>query len=305
MAANPHEREITVPPGTTITIRTNPVNPDRYTSAHARAAGITRRLGGLIETPFQRRVAKLARKASGSEAAILGRSYKRHKAEPRNRGAEKVFHELYGRDNPVCGHMVSGEPCTRKPGHKGPHLPQGATMRPRSRLRHAWKPTKRNPSAAALHATFTGREGKWIEVFDEPHMPRMDVAQLGELLALYVKPNSGGQVQQITFPKSARPLVVSDETARQIYFVGGDQNITPALAAFGNRERGGLRELGECTRIDYKQRKEHVPDPDADEWRHAFGEESGIRPVLCYDAATGRLLLKGGNYRIESAGIID
>jgi hypothetical protein len=88
--------------------------------------------------------------------------------------------------------------------------------------------------------------------------------------------------------------VVSDETSRQIYFVGGNQSLL---------FRAG--ELGECRRIDYKQRKEHVPDPDADEWRHAFGEESGVRPVLIYDARNKRLLLEGGEYRIESAGIIN
>jgi hypothetical protein len=140
MAANPHERgrEIVVPPGTTITIRTNPatVNPDRYTSAHARAAGITRDRGGLIETPFQRRVAKMLRKASGSEAAVVARSYKKHRTSSRpSRGASKVFHEIFSPNPAICGHIIGGEPCTRKPGHRGPHLPQGATMRPKSRLR--------------------------------------------------------------------------------------------------------------------------------------------------------------------------
>jgi hypothetical protein len=307
MGANPSDRELTIPAGSTITIRMNPVNPDRYTSAHARAAGITRQLGGLIETPFQRRVAKMVRKASGSESAILGRAYRRQRASGTgNRGAKKVFHELYGRDNPICGHLIGGEPCTRKPGHRGPHLPQGATMRTRSRLREHWQP---NPSAAALHETFTGKEGKWVEVFDEPHMPRGDYAQLGELLALYVKPNSGGQVQQITFSKGARPLVVADETARQIYFVGGNQTLVRAtFPAFGAEVRGdGFRlfALGECRRIDYKQRKEHVPDPSLDEWRHEFGEESGIRPVLLYDAQHKRLRLEGGEYQIRAEGIVN
>jgi len=285
--------EITVPPGTTITIRTNPTAaanpPDRYTSAHARAAGHARPLGW---TPFQKRIAKMVRRASGSEGARMVRS-RRKLARP-SRSASKVFHELYSPlENPAtCGKLIGGLPCTRKPGHRGPHLPQGATMRPKSRLRRGWQP---NPSAAALRSKFTGTDADTVSIYDEPHMPSGDYAQLGELLALYFKPMSGGPVQQITFSKSDRPLVVADESARQIYFVGGNQGLPAGFSG----------ELGECRRIDYKQRKEHVPDPDADEWRHEFGEESGIRPLLHYNAATQRLSLSGGEHRIESAGIIN
>jgi hypothetical protein len=325
MGANPRnrDREITVPPGTTttITIRTNPVNPDRYTSAHARARGITRQAPGLIQSKRQRRVAGMVREARGHSrparsltsdvsSALRNLGYSAAAAKRAARSASgSDFNSLFRsaqeqvRSNPdVCGAMIGGEPCTRKRGHRGPHLPQGATMRPRSRLRRGWKP---NPSAAALNDSFTGREGKWITIYDEPHMPAGDYAQLGELLALYVKPNSGGQVQQITFPKGDRPLVVSDETSRQIYFVGGNQEL------YGEIWRGfpGVQypvgSLGECRRIDYKQRKEHVPDPDADEWRHNFGEESEVRPVLFYDARNKRLLLEGGQYRIRTEGIIN
>jgi len=295
MGANPHEhdQEITVPAGSTITIRMNPTNPDRFTAARARATGATFHAPGLIQTERQRRVARAIRRAAGSESAAASRAYKRYRATGSgSRGVKKLFHELYGPNPTICGHLIGGLPCTRKSGHKGPHLPQGATLRPRSR--HHW-----NPSAAAIHEEFTGREGKWIEVFDEPHMPAGDYAQLGELLALYVKPSSGGQVQQITFPKSARPLVVSDETARQIYFVGGNQELA-SLAPFGWTAR-----LGDCRRIDYKQRKEHVPEPEIDEWRHEFGEESGIKPVLLYDAQKKRLLLEGGEYRIQAEGIVN
>jgi hypothetical protein len=311
MAANPHEheREITVPPGTTITIRTNPANPDRFTSAHARARGLSRQAPGLIQTEWQRRIHGMAgrrRRVGASSSmvsdiasALRNLGYSAGHARKAARAAsgsdfDSLFRSAHEhiRSNPeICGAMIGGEPCTRKTGHRGPHLPQGATMRPRSRLRPGWRP---NPTAAAIHERFTGREGEWVKVYEEPCVPAGDYAQLGELLALYFKPTSGGQVQQITFPQSARPLVVSDETARQIYFVGGDQALEFA---------GGL--LGEVRRIDYKQRKEHVADPELDEWKHSFGEESGVKPALIYDAEHKRLLLKGGEYRIESAGIIN
>lgn len=45
----------------------------------------------------------------------------------------------------ICGASVQGQPCTRHAGHRGPHLPQGATMRTRGRLPRDWQPAK-NPS---------------------------------------------------------------------------------------------------------------------------------------------------------------
>jgi hypothetical protein len=160
-----------------------------------------------------------------------------------------------------------------------------------------------NPSAAALRERFTGRETDRITTRREPHMPEGDYAQLGKLLALYVKPHSGGQVQMIK-PKGT--IVVSDESARQLYFVGGDQDVTESLAVFGAVDRGaGLFELGEARRIDYQQRKEHVPDPDADEWRHDFGEETGVRPKVLFDVNHKRLLLEGGEYVVRAEGIVN
>ncbi len=160
-------------------------------------------------------------------------------------------------------------------------------------------------AAAALYEKFQGKEAEWVTVDREPHMPQGDYAQLGELLALYVKPMAGGQVQQIKWVEDL-PVVVADTSGRQIYFFKGSQDISDSLEGFGARELGnGVFQLGEGRRIDYKARKEHVADPDADEWRHDFGEESGVRPKVLFDTRMKRLLLEGGNYRIEAPGIID
>jgi len=304
MGANPHSHEITAKPGETITIRVNPSpatapRPNLYLGFGPSEP--TKRELQASRMEFKRRVRE-EKRGIVSEYSRLRRSAR--KSFRGKKKLEGLFHEVYGA-NPatkVCGARIGGELCTRKPGHRGPHLPQGATMRTRERLPHNWKP-RANPSAAALREAFTGKDADSYTVHREEHMPAGDYAQLGKLLALYVKPRAGGQVQVI---KPRGTILVADESARQLWFVGGDQDISAALGVFGVRQCGdGLVELGEARRIDYKQRKEHVPDPDVDEWRHEFGEESGVRPLVLFDATHKRLLLEGGEYVVRAEGIVN
>jgi hypothetical protein len=336
MGANPEPQEIVARPGQTITIRVNPTALSRSTDDSrfmlaaaaqlypgkslaaltgaelSKVAMLAARLkrenpyfGFGPSRPTRKELAASRREFKGNvrRKTKEEREYIRSLRPRRVRGQaklERLFHEVYGQNPAMCGAMIGGYPCTRKPGHRGPHLPQGATLRPRSR--HSWGP-RGNPSAEALRESFTGTEVDRVTVHREGHMPAGDYALLGKLLALYVKPLAGGQVQVIK-PKGTQ--VVSDESARQLYFVGGDQDITLALGIFGARERSaGLFELGEARRIDYKQRKEHVPDPDVDEWRHEFGEETGERPLVLFDAKHKRLLLEGGAYVVRAEGIVN
>lgn len=210
--------------------------------------------------------------------------------------------------NPICGHPVgAGMRCSRNPGHRGPHLPQGATLRPRSRVPSSWVGRRRNPSAAAIREEFTGKPSERFFVQDAPGMPAGDYAQLGELLALYVKPVGGGQRQEINFRQGERPLLLCDETRRQLYFLDGDQDVSAALPAFGIHHSTGSEEilLGALRRIDYKQRKEHADQPELDEWRHELGEETHVYPDLYFDSVHRRLVLRGGEYEVRREGIVN
>ena len=302
MGANPHERKIEIPNDGDITITIRRNNPVRANSLGT-FLGFSPKKATKKELAESRRSFKANVREKSKENNQEFRRMRRSASASRSRKLDDLFHEVYGKNPaPVCGHMIGGEPCSRKPGHRGPHLPQGATMRTQSRLRHGWKP-RANPTAEALREKFTGKEVDRIKIYDEPHMPAGDYAQLGKLLSLFVKPRRGGQVQEI---RATGVTVVSDETARQIYFVGGDQDISAALAVFGAVDRGaGLYELGEARRIDYRQRKEHVPQPDMDSWRHEFGEESGVRPIALFDVKAKRLLLEGGEYVVREEGIIN
>jgi hypothetical protein len=172
-----------------------------------------------------------------------------------------------------------------------------------------------NPPTEEIVEEFTGREVEFMDVYNEPHMPRGRYAKLGPLVALYIKPAKGGQVQRIgaaesvghDFPKAwggKPPLVVCDSSARQIYFVDGAQDISESLAAFGAIDRGnGIVELGQGRRIDYQCRKEHVAEPDEDLWKHEHGEENGELPTVLFDTRSKRILYEGGDYRIEGPWI--
>lgn len=320
MGANPHEnvQEIVLQPGAKLVIRNNP--------ADARANSLGTFLGFAPSRPTKKQLAESRRsfkRGVREKGAEIGEDLKRMKraarASQKQSRSSRVFHELYGRQlydkeglpiNPIiCGAMVGGYQCTRKPGHRGPHLPQGATLRPRSR--HPWGP-RGNPSAEAIRERFSGAPVERVKVYDEPHMPAGDYAMLGKLLTpgLYIKPLHGGQVMQV----SARGVVmVSDQRAQAdpgklgpIWFVGGDQDLSEGLHHFGAVDRGnGLFELGELRRVDYQQRKEHVEHPEQDTWRHEMGEESGVRPTVLFDARKKRILLEGGEYRIEDVGIVN
>jgi hypothetical protein len=346
MGANPEPQEIVARPGQTITIRVNPTalsrstDDSRFMLAAAAQLYPGKSLAALTGAELSK-VAMLAARLkrenpyfgfgpsrpSRKELAASRREFKgnvRRKTEEdrayirslrpkrRVRGQvklERLFHEVYGQNPATCGAMIGGYPCTRKPGHRGPHLPQGATLRPRSR--HSWGP-RGNPSAAAVHEMFTGSPTKYVTIHDEPHMPKGDYGQIAErVLTLYVKPFTGGQVQMIK-PKGTS-LVCEERIHADpgkfgpLWFVGGNQDISEFLHVFGARERhAGLFELGEARRIDYVQHKEHIEHPDAgDDWRHGFGEETEERPLVLFDFVHKRLLLEGGAYVVRAEGIVN
>ena len=266
--------------GSNPTVRENPVNP--LFSFHPGMLTGRQQRARYGRTPFNRRVAAMVRRARGHgrstapaslksevQAALVSQGYKRT-------DAKKAVARASGDDFS-------------------------------SLFRDAQSKIRENPSAASLRETFTGKPADWEEVMEEPHMPAGDYAQLGELMALYVTPCTGGQRQEINFGRGEdRPILVSDESGRQLWFVSGNQDVSGSLSHFGARDQGNnVFELGHVRRIDYKQRKEHVPDPEHDEWRHDFGEESGVYPTLLFDAKVGRLLLKGGEYKIRAEGIIN
>lgn len=308
MGANPHptEHEFTLPPGATIVIRTprqNPVNPDRFTSLHARASGARYSPPGLIRTGKQKRVAGLVRVTRARAGKHKYDWIPEEGIAPGQNPAIGALLDVASIGTSLPGLLKKKRRKNVELGTYENGIFHPWTRRPKSRQKKAIR--RQNPDAAGIREDFTGMPVEWETSTTEPHMPAGDYAQLGELLVLYVKPRAGGQVREIQFSEP-RPLLVSDETARQLYFVGGHQDLSDQLSTFGAIDRGdGLFELGEARRIDYKQRKEHVKEPDYDEWKHHLGEETGELPTVLFDSRHKRILFEGGAYEVRREGIVN
>ena len=362
MGANPHgeehQQEISLPPGSTILIRTprtNPVNPEPNPlfSFHPallpqhvreRTLGRRKRISWDRMKPAKRRLVALAAGVSESLADTWSRIKWRDIPEgwrdalishlgaqrnpiflnpgPDDNYMVQAATELFGKQLKDLSMREMSQVAMRAAQLKRAHTAPRAnvelgtyengifhpwTRRPKSRQKKAIR--RQNPDAAGIREDFTGMPVEHEIVRQEPHMPAGNYAQLGKLLTLAVKPRAGGQVLDIR----SNALIVSDERAQAeegklgpIWFVGGDQDITAALPQFGALERrGGIYELGEAREIHYEQRKEHVPHPEQDHWRHRFGEETNVRPTVLFDLPHKRLLLEGGAYRIRREGIVN
>jgi hypothetical protein len=268
--------------------RKNPRRPRRNKEVYTHRAGSGR---GEERTAAQRRAIE--------ESRSKGRG-------PSPRDIEDIYEQTGYKgfiSNPSELVVLGANPSRRRSawgyGHDMAHNPRHKTivLKP-----HTTYTIRTNPSAEAIRESFTGMPAEKYETFDVEGMPSGEYAELGKLLSLYVKPVIGGQVREIRF-KQPYPLLVSDTSRRQLYFVEGDQDVSQGINLFNDSPTPGVCELGEVRRVDYKQRKEHLPNPGLDEWKHHFGEENGVRPTLWFNERTKQLLLKGGDYTVRSEGI--
>jgi len=184
----------------------------------------------------------------------------------------------------------------------------------------------RNPIATSEAGTareiregFTHAESRGYRVADEPHIPAGDYAELGtsgyvtdgaERAEAYlaVKPAKGGYRLQLTLEQRGITFV-SDTSRRQIWIAGRYEMSEREVAQFTDDRRPSVN-LGECVGIGYIAVKYHpeIENHAAGKrilWEHQFGEETGVCPYLIYDRTHARLLLEGGAYRVEDAGIVN
>lgn len=165
-------------------------------------------------------------------------------------------------------------------------------------------------SAQEIYSGFHADEPDSVDVMDEPHIPAGNYAELGRLVSIQIKPLPSAPDVYVKgyFPQKENVRVLSDGDRKHIYFAAGDQFISDKdLVQFGCGSET-ICTLGHARQITYVTRKfqDEVPDSargELVEWVHDFGEENGVFPQLCYDRSCRRILLRGGDYKIQDVGI--
>lgn len=184
---------------------------------------------------------------------------------------------------------------------------------------------KRNVSSAEeLYRRFHGRgPDKSYDVMVptiDPYREHPEIAQLGKLVHLYVGEGvkvetrkSTGDVarvvpveeeywcSKITFDDQ-RPDVAAEPGGRQIYFVGGNQNLDNKLKELGADPDKDILDLGFVYHLAYDTKKKFDAYQSTD-YQHELGEETGVLPRLAYDRVHKLMLLIGGEYIITPRGI--
>jgi hypothetical protein len=186
-----------------------------------------------------------------------------------------------------------------------------------ARLNAALKRVRRNPQseADALYESFHGRPStETIEITDEIH-EHEHLATLGKLVEIFVETESS-LLAHLQFDPTDPPWLASSEDGRQLYIEGGDQELDlAALKMDGDewrKDRMVIGQFAEPERRDSRfpqrdkrkhnityQTKKKFDDFEEVDYQHDLGEQTGVRPILEYEPRNKRLLISGGNYRIE------
>lgn len=181
------------------------------------------------------------------------------------------------------------------------------------------RPAKRKNSAAELAAagqlaeSWSGRAPHQVTEIQETLRARNDFADLGGLEELVVERN--GYAYTLRFGNDVRVAAAVEpgaDVTRQIYFVGGDQELDLDALDIESAAFRDKVDVGRVRTIVYVARKDHL-EGTLGPYEHRFGEEGGSEPLLVYDCLNQRLELVGGTYEIRlkdydgrhSAGIRD
>ena len=98
------------------------------------------------------------------------------------------------------------------------------------------------------------------------------------------------------------PDLAAVPNTRQLYIVGGNQNLDSMLADLGADPEKDLLDLGNCYLVEYFTQK-RFDRFEPINYFHAFGEKTHVQPRLLYDRVHHLLSLAGGEYVVTARGI--
>lgn len=165
----------------------------------------------------------------------------------------------------------------------------------------------RNPgegvdAAADLYQEFHGTEPRGVAKMQESDVMRRTYTALGDLGLLVIDAPAG--TVKMEFSNRDAVKVASAPNGRQLYLIGGNQNIDASLSAFGSDPSKDFVELGRAVQIEYDARKV-IDGSKRVRYYHKLGEETGEPPVAFYNRLQRRIYLVGGRYTVEAPGIIN
>lgn len=166
------------------------------------------------------------------------------------------------------------------------------------------KARKRNSAeglvkAANMYEKFHGKPAGGVITVQEQVIARKDYSKLGDMEKLEID----GE-HTICFAQNEGTILACDPKGRQLYIIGGSQNIDSQLAKLGVDPTKDFIDLGECTQIEYFTRK-GFDNFKPVTYYHEFGEETGQCPRLMYDRLNKRLYLVGGEYEVKPEGVVN
>jgi len=152
--------------------------------------------------------------------------------------------------------------------------------------------------AVRLFETFHGHDPKEISERQETSAMRLDYTCLGDLDYLIVQPE-GRRSVQINFDGDHVKLA-SAPNGRQLYLIGGNQNLSSVIGDLTDDPTKDFIDLGEGLEVEYMARKIHGHfEPTF--YYHKFGEKNGVLPRLMYDNLKKRIFFVGGEYFIDTS----
>jgi len=208
---------------------------------------------------------------------------------PRRRGSGKVLEIL---------HPLNENPCALGDAR----CRQRETRERAARIRRARLNPSSTDSAAELYERFHGRSPREIIEMQESDAARHTYSAIGDLVELVIDAPAG--TVKIGFGPADAVKVASAPGGKQLYFLGGNQNLDGELGRFGSDPSKDFVDLGTAVQLTYRARKS-MDNYQLVNYYHDLGEETGEQPLAFYDRLKRRIFLVGGAYKVEAPGIIN
>lgn len=154
---------------------------------------------------------------------------------------------------------------------------------------------KKNPHGD-IFKEFTGREATTTTEMPVSHLAPQKLDKLGDLVEIRL---TDGRKLQFNPQARKNKVWLTAANRRKMWIVG-----TRIAKPNPNLKDHEIEEIGEIDKVVYHEFKPIVGDAKPEFYIHELGEWSGNKPILAADK-DGMPVIHGGNYSVESRGIVD